>query len=109
MSKQTNLNEKSKKFWGKASEGTRKHRFVNFIDGVSESVVISDWNIQTIESPWGKKQAIVTDDGRFLKLDSIRLRWELEQFVGKKSNLIITRYDSDPNPLNTWYEVVEQD
>jgi hypothetical protein len=102
--KQSNLNEDSEKFWGK---GTKKAtgRFVNFVDGQPVTIEISDWNVRKIDTNWGKKPALNTVDGRILKIESLRLRWEIEQYVSKHVKLEITRFDSIPNPLNTWYDV----
>lgn len=102
--KHTNLNEESKKFWGQGSKDA-KGRFVNFVDGQPTIVRINDWNIRKVDTNWGKKPAINTEDNRILKIESIRLRWEIEQFVDRDVTLEITRNDSIPNPLNTWYDV----
>lgn len=98
------LNDKSKKFWKNVST---RGRFVSFTDGVPVEVRISDWNMQEVDSDWGKKPAIRTHDGRYLKLESNRLKFELSIFVGKDVTLSITRNDSEPNARNTWYLVEE--
>ncbi|GAG61282.1 unnamed protein product, partial [marine sediment metagenome] len=36
---------------------------------------------------------------------SKRLRFLVTEFMGKRIKLSITRYDSQPNPLQTWWIV----
>lgn len=103
--KQSVLDPKSKKFWSAASEKTKKHRYVNFIDGQPIVVEIKNWNILMYDTAWGKKPAITCESGKILKVESIRLKWELEPFATKHVDLEITRFDSQPNPLNTYYQV----
>jgi hypothetical protein len=99
---QTELNEESKKFW-KEIKGTG--RYVKFIDGGPICVRINDWNIRKANTDYGKKPYINTEDGRILKVESLRLQNELNEFVGRDVELEITRFDSIPNPLNTYYIV----
>lgn len=101
----TDLNAKSKKFWLEASEGTTKNRWVNFVDDVPQIIEIEDWNIVQCDSPWGKKPAIVCKDGKYLKMESQRLKFCLSGYVGKYAKVEIIRHDSTPNSQNTWYEV----
>jgi len=99
---QSDLSDDSKKFW-KEIKGTG--RFVKFTDGNPLRVRISDWNIRKVNSDYGKKPTINTFDGRILKVESLRLQNELNEFVGRDVELEITRFDSSPNPLNTYYIV----
>lgn len=99
---QTELSDESKKFW-KEIKGTG--RFVKFVDGNPLRVRINDWNIRKANSDYGKKPYISTEDGRILKVESLRLQNELSEYVGRDVELEITRFDSTPNPLNTYYVV----
>lgn len=106
MVKQVTLDEESKTFWKTSTEQSRKQRYVNFVDGQEQELEIKDWNIRMYDSGWGDKPAINCVDGRILKVESVRLRFELQKYVGKHVSISITRNESVPNPLNTWYEAV---
>ncbi|MBA7547677.1 hypothetical protein ES705_40108 [subsurface metagenome] len=99
------MDEESKKFWQDSCEFTTKGRFIRFTDGNPEEVIIRDWNRHQVDTNWGRKPCIKTESDEFLKVESKRLRFLLSQFAGKRVKLRITRFDSEPNPLQTWWEV----
>lgn len=105
MSKEPELNAKSKKFWNNARTLTTKTRFINFTDGNPIELTIVDWEIRDYDTPWGKKPGIISENGKILKVESIRLQFELSRFLGTPSILRITRFDSEPNSRDTWYSV----
>lgn len=105
--KQTKLKAESDKFWKDACQLSTKGRYVNFVDGDEEIIDIKDWTIHQVDSNWGKKPCLKTTDDRFLKLESKRLRFLVSQFVDRTVKLSITRFDSQPNPLQTWWTVEE--
>ncbi|GAJ24127.1 unnamed protein product [marine sediment metagenome] len=102
---QKSLDGKSLKFWEDSHELSAKGRWVSFTDEVTETISIDEWIIHKVDTPWGKKDCLKTSKGEWLKLDSKRLRFCLTPFVGKKVKLLITRYDSTPNSLKTWWSV----
>lgn len=104
---QTTLSAADKKFWKDAATLTVGGRFVRFTDGEPQIVDIDDWSIHTINSDWGKKECLKTIDGKYLKLESKRLKFLLLDYVGLKCRLEITRMDSQPTPRNTWYIVAK--
>ena len=100
-----NIDEDSKKFWQDSCELTAKGRFIRFTDGNSVECIIKDWTIHQVDTNWGRKPCLKTEDDEFLKVESKRLRFILSEFTGKRTKIKITRYDSEPNPLQTWWEV----
>jgi len=101
------MDEDTKKFWQNSSELTAKGRFIRFTDENKIEVDISDWTIHQVDTNWGRKPCLKSDDDEFLKVESKRLRFLLSEFSGKKCRLGIIRHDSEPNPLETWWEVEE--
>jgi len=101
------MDEESKKFWEEACELSTKGRFVRFVDGETVEVIISDWTRHQVDTNWGRKPCLKTEDDEFLKVESVRLRFLLSEFAGQRVFLKITRYDSAPNPLLTHWVVEE--
>jgi len=99
------MEDESKKFWQDSCEFTAKGRFIRFTDGTPETITITEWNIHQVDTNWGRKPCLKTDSDEFLKVESKRLRFLLSEFSGKKVKLCITRFDSEPNPLQTWWTV----
>jgi len=101
------MDEESNKFWQDSCELTAKGNFVRFVDDETVECVIDDWTVHQVDTNWGRKPCLKTRDDKFLKIESKRLRFLLSEFVGKKSRFEITRYDSEPNPLETWWQVIK--
>jgi len=99
------MDKESNEFWANSSELTAKGRFIRFTDGTPEEFIIKDWTIHQVDTNWGRKPCLKTEEDEFLKVESKRLRFLLSEFTGKRVKLMITRYDSEPNPLQTWWSV----
>lgn len=99
------IDEDSKKFWQDSCELTAKGRFIRFTDGNKVEVIIGDWTRHQVDTTWGRKPCLKTEDDEFLKVESKRLRFLLSEFAGIRVKLQITRFDSEPNPLQTWWTV----
>jgi hypothetical protein len=99
------MDDETKKFWQDSSELTAKGRFIRFVDGNPVECIIRDWTRHQVDTNWGRKPCVKTEDDEFLKVESKRLRFLLSEFAGKRVKLRITRFDSEPNPLQTWWEV----
>ncbi|MBA7556553.1 hypothetical protein ES705_49265 [subsurface metagenome] len=99
------MDEESKKFWQDATELSTKGRFIRFVDGDPQEVIIRDWTRHQVDTNWGRKPCLKTESDEFLKIESKRLQFLLSEFAFKRVKLRITRFDSEPNPLQTWWTV----
>jgi len=83
-------------------------KFVNFTDGIPIILEIKSWKVYTWEyqsKNWPDAYLLRVVDGRYLKINNQTLRKELMEHKGKYIKVELTRYDSKPNSLDTWYQM----
>jgi hypothetical protein len=95
-------------FWKEQAEQPERIQFVNFVDGESQTIEIKNWKVFEWEyqgKNWDNAQLLKTIDGQYLKINNQSLKTALFEHLGKHICVVITRYDSKPNPLDTWFTI----
>ena len=81
--------------------------WINIVDGIKVDLEIDDWTIHRPDSKFGRNEAIKTVSGKYFPVSAKYLARLFNEYdmIGKHVKFEFTRYNSQPNPRDTYGKI----